>query len=1743
MMDVKDYLQRKERYADSMLNQDEYRKIPKILDLDENNEQMNQLQAKLQARLQDIQAYKLFKKNQMDQGDDFDQFETLKNDKFDEDQDEQEEDLKLFNKNSNNNITDSQRFIKEENLIQFMQKKDQYNKQLNKEYKEKAKQIEAIRGVAGQEYINLFGADRGRCNYCTFDKCQIYKASYNINNIQGTDVFSCLNCGCPMNSHQILEVQQTFSNDLSTEIQNKYVETQHLNFQSIVAIFYLDTTKSKNYYRSKLLEQKEYAQYKQRYEDEEREMDLEQMVQVLNEGCFDILSYYDMTLDELQEKMIEKKIFSQKRPVQKSKFDDLHSFIVSLIQTERQISKDAKVNLKKVITDDKDLEKYLYYEYLKEKIVKKIQILRNQNPQDQKIIVLLLSSKYQDPYQQFKTFLETAEKNLPQNMKLFYHSKYKYKGIIDTQLYFSQFFKIHLSSFLLMQHLPNQLQKQYKKKLNFFHKSVSYRDQQEEETRNEEEIKQRFYEQIYDKFEDILDFNSFEKIEEDLQENTREQFIDSFSFMQKELLNNFFLFMTSQNKKIPLVIAQKIGPPLLSMISNNPPNFYRITDQFENQSIMNTYCQGLGVKEQNFDDYVRYMRDGLVSIILLSKPGAISQSKLIANGCQKGLKMQQTNFLDDLYKEHRTDTGYLFKEKVQKQFFNIYQSQQNINLFNGIKDFFSLERLVFQNGGQNDVQNMFINERHNKVFFKKPNEVKQNEFSQKKRSRLMKDINKESYNFFMYSTDDEMKTQQVCQMFMPDCSSIQQVLVIIKPAYRERQVDIQRLLERMKFKVYMKQPSSSSDRQQLEKLLHSLEVLKLPEDRFKKLLQNFGEQNGLFVGSLVKPAGKKEMKSFLKGFKIESVYDQQQKNQSKNQEFEDLNQKEHLEIEDLKEMLIPCWNDISHKIVQGFLNPSSSQFDAFKYEQMNTYDKIFCLNYMLQVTFAVDLQSKKLYDESPEEKNPYQTTEIKNPLYENKFINIKVKAKEIGKFEIRIMKFSSTNINNLDLNEVRSEFKLLSWYYSLVNVDYQQRSPLCYQSRIFPEEIQLNEKPSHVFDVQEFNGDFFMETIAKFFRRFRRAEEYNEKKKIGQNYVPRSSLVAYMWGRKLAFFVKEMENIKFENILGFGPIQFQEFGKVFQGKIKDQEGKWCKKNASQFKASEYSYYIQIIKKLMNKREEMIFPDKFEQKLKEKLNVIFDSEIYYYSRDHKMRRIQPKFITNENLRVRDNVQQIHTKQFGDFLFLDERHERQDNYIQQLEKKVQKSEKDHILLQKSNKQVKNEKLNSNNNFYNLEDNNFNTENQEFDEIDKQFNSSEESDDSEENLEFKKYKNPNYDIKRARDLEEKQKKILQRARSDKLNTFSLSYITPEIRSKYAFAANVKFFLKIYLQKLRKNDRFQEDLFTDNPEYYDLLIEAIIHGFDNNYTMDAQDIQFLEEQYQTNKMRKDQMTVPDLINAELYLIILQYIEFLMDSQSKLDLQLDDLESNKQIYLEKQKKMQQRRTDYIAGRQFDQMQYNQISDEEINYNKQIEIANQRKIEMKQYLKQLIDLVNSNDPVIALEFDYEKSRAIQNKMLEKQEILRGQYFVPSQKQDSFIAEDLDNPRYKVDILNTHTQKAVLKKYGDAVFFRSVNTDPIQKQWFNRAPLEIAHIRPPQEGQEKERKFILVNKGAKIDSKVDQAVDNEIMRFKEQMRLKNENQKNQKMANNNNYSNNSNYAKEQVKKQNYGDDNGDYDDYY
>lgn len=79
-----------------------------------------------------------------------------------------------------------------------------------------------------------------------------------------------------------------------------------------------------------------------------------------------------------------------------------------------------------------------------------------------------------------------------------------------------------------------------------------------------------------------------------------------------------------------------------------------------------------GIKRENRFNYIKMMQDGQVSIILMSKPGAQFEAKMLANGCEEGLKMQKTNFLEELVIEHETESKLKFKEKLQKEFYNVF---------------------------------------------------------------------------------------------------------------------------------------------------------------------------------------------------------------------------------------------------------------------------------------------------------------------------------------------------------------------------------------------------------------------------------------------------------------------------------------------------------------------------------------------------------------------------------------------------------------------------------------------------------------------------------------------------------------------------------------------------------------------------------------------------------------------------------------------------------------------------------------------------------------------------------------------------------------------------------------------------------------------------------------------------------------------------------------------------------------
>ena len=64
-------------------------------------------------------------------------------------------------------------------------------------------------------------------------------------------------------------------------------------------------------------------------------------------------------------------------------------------------------------------------------------------------------------------------------------------------------------------------------------------------------------------------------------------------------------------------------------------------------------------------------------------------------------------------------------------------------MFNGLKDFFNLERLIFVDDEVDDFNNIFIQEDTNKTFFKTKSEIKTKFFSNRKRTRIMEEINEE----------------------------------------------------------------------------------------------------------------------------------------------------------------------------------------------------------------------------------------------------------------------------------------------------------------------------------------------------------------------------------------------------------------------------------------------------------------------------------------------------------------------------------------------------------------------------------------------------------------------------------------------------------------------------------------------------------------------------------------------------------------------------------------------------------------------------------------------------------------------------------------------------------------------------------------------------------------------------------------------------------------------------------------
>ena len=273
----------------------------------------------------------------------------------------------------------------------------------------------------------------------------------------------------------------------------------------------------------------------------------------------------------------------------------------------------------------------------------------------------------------------------------------------------------------------------------------------------------------------------------------------------------------------------------------------------------------------------------------------------------------------------------------------------------------------------------------------------------------------------------------------------------------------------------------------------------------------------------------------------------------------------------------------------------------------------------------------------------------------NSHLHFHVVGKRLGDFEIRFRKVSA-DINPSALSSLEFQYRLIGWYYSQINNTMFQKTPISYHYKI------LSDSLTHflqIFDCQQYVGMNFISEILTQMKTHAEAPQVQLKaqgaspttspkaspKVMRYQSSIRGNIVAYLWGSKLARFIKTMETLE-NRMEGFGEI------KIIDGKLR---GVYTK---NQMFFEEKKRMDEILKKIDDNLFELYDmetiahnrrPDeklKIEETIKYKfhqitknLHIILNSESYKYLRQQKNLRVLPYELDLENLRIFCNREQI------------------------------------------------------------------------------------------------------------------------------------------------------------------------------------------------------------------------------------------------------------------------------------------------------------------------------------------------------------------------------------------------------------------------------------------------------------------------------------------------------------------------
>lgn len=134
---------------------------------------------------------------------------------------------------------------------------------------------------------------------------------------------------------------------------------------------------------------------------------------------------------------------------------------------------------------------------------------------------------------------------------------------------------------------------------------------------------------------------------------------------------------------------------------------------------------------------------------------------------------------------------------------------------------------------------------------------------------------------------------------------------------------------------------------------------------------------------------------------------------------------------------------------------------------------------------------------------------------------------------IRKIKISDSEDPSIETLELFDEYSVISWYYKEISKYFPKIVPMFYDFKLDP--VDKNMNVTRAFSCSEYKGPIFLKPIAEMMKENRQREILTRK--------TRGSVVAFMWGRKLALLVERIELVKADEVEDFGSIYWNGKGK------------------------------------------------------------------------------------------------------------------------------------------------------------------------------------------------------------------------------------------------------------------------------------------------------------------------------------------------------------------------------------------------------------------------------------------------------------------------------------------------------------------------------------------------------------------------------------------------------------------------